>query len=104
MTPASLTFRASRDGATEAAYLGACRVGYALASGLWWTSLLRPGGGCWTGRAEGPEAARAAVAGAVGEWVAAAGLRPVAVPAVDETEAVPSTPAKKGPIRPKRLL
>lgn len=120
MTPASLTFRASRDGATEAAYLGACRVGYALASGLWWTSLLRPGGGCWTGRASSLEAARAALAGAVGEWVAHAGLCsadpaeappgasagpvPGAVSAVDETEAASSTPVKKGPIRSKRIL
>lgn len=120
MTPAPLTFRASRDGATSAAYLGTCRVGYALASGLWWTNLLRPEGGCWTGRAPSPEAAQEALAGAVGEWVAhaelcsagpaaalpgaSAGPVPGAVSAVDETEAASSTPVKKGPIRSKRIL
>ena len=102
MTPAPLTFRASRDGATEAAYLGACRVGYALASGLWWTSLLRPEGGCWTGRASSLETARAALAGAVGEWVAHAGLCSLALPPGDGTETVQSTP---GPdLRPRRIL
>lgn len=104
MTPAPLTFRESRDGATSAAYLGACRVGYVLASGLWWTNLLRPEGGCWTGRAPSPEAAREALAGAVGEWVAHAGLCSAGPPAADETEAASSVPAKKGPIRSKRVL
>ena len=104
MTPAPLTFRASRDGTILAAYLGACRVGYVTSSGLWWTNLLRPEGGCWVGRAEGPEAARAAVAGAVGEWVAHAGLCSVVLPPVDKTETAPSDPAKKGPKRSSRLL
>ena len=107
MTPAPLTFRASRDGTILAAYLGACRVGYVTSSGLWWTNLLRPEGGCWVGRAEGPEAARAAVAGAVGEWVAHAGLcsaDPAEAPPGASAGPVPSTPVEKGPIRSNRIL
>ncbi len=92
---AFLTWRASRDGSLEAAYLGACRVGYANARGLWWTSLVRPEGGVALGRAASPEAARAALADAVGVWVAAAGLCSLPSPAGDRTETVPSPSARR---------
>jgi hypothetical protein len=109
-----LTWKPSRDGSIEAAYLGACRVGYVTSGGLWWTSLVRPEGGAAMGRAASQEAARAALAEAVGVWVEAAGLCSAGlaaapegastgpVPPTEETEAVPSV--KKRPIRSKRVL
>lgn len=108
---AVLTYRANRDGTLVALYLGACRVGYATSQGarspgtwLWHLTLVRPEGGAYAGRQPSLEAAQAAAARAVGEWVAAAGLCPVALPTEERTETAPSAPAKKGPIRPKRLL
>lgn len=73
-----LTFRSNRQGSLEAAYLGACRVGYlqrCAADWLWHTTLLRPEGSAWAGRAETQEGAREEIAAAVTEWVAAAGLQ-----------------------------
>lgn len=90
-----LTYKSSRDGSIEAAYLGGCRVGYVTASGLWWGSLLRPEGGVAMGRQAGdPAAARAALEASVEAWVAAAGL---AAPA-------PAPAPEMGPKRSKRIL
>ena len=72
-----LTFRSNRQGSLEAAYLGACRVGYAQRTAqdwIWNTTLLRPEGTAWYGRAATQEAAHEAMTAAVTEWVAAAGL------------------------------
>lgn len=72
-----LTWRSNRDGTLAAAYLGLCRVGYLAASRgewLWHTSLVRPEGGCYMGRAPARELAVESISAAVAAWVAAAGL------------------------------
>ncbi len=72
------TWRKNRDGTLAAAYLGACRVGYAArgtADWYWWTSLLRPEGGAYLGRSPDLPAAQEALTMAVRDWVTAAGLQ-----------------------------
>lgn len=73
----ALTWRSNRQGSLEAAYLGACRVGYAQRTSddwIWNTTLLRPEGTAWFGRAPTQDAAHEQMTAAVTEWVAAAGL------------------------------
>lgn len=73
----ALTWRSNRQGSLEAAYLGLCRVGYAQRSAhdwIWNTTLLRPEGTAWYGRASSQEEAHEKMTAAVTDWVAAAGL------------------------------
>lgn len=106
----TLSWRSNRAGDLQAAYLGGCRVGYVAEGGggwLWHLTLLRPEGGAYMGRAEDLGTARAALAGAVGEWMVHAGLcsaDPAEAPPGASAGPVPSTPVEKGPIRSNRIL
>lgn len=74
----ALTTRSNRQGSLTAFYLGGCRVGYAQQSAqdwIWNTTLLRPEGTAWYGRANSLEDATRQMTDAVTDWVAAAGLQ-----------------------------
>lgn len=72
-----LTFKPSRTGDLVAAYLGACRVGYAQRGSpsrgwTWNLSLVRPEGGLYMGREPDLEGAQRALEACAGAWVEAA--------------------------------
>lgn len=87
-----LTFRPSRSGELVAAYLGACRVGYAQRGSrqqgwVWNLSLVRPEGGLYMGREPELEGAQRALEACAGAWVGAA-LPGWAAPGPQEAQVV----------------
>lgn len=73
-----LSFRSNKDGSLLAAYLGACRVGYLQRSAgtwLWTTTLVRPEGSAYVGRALTEDRAKDDITEAVMSWTSAAGLQ-----------------------------
>lgn len=74
----NLTYRTNKSGELQAAYCGLVRIGYVECSkpGRWvWTlNMLQPLGGRATGITVSEETAKAALRGALVDWVKAAGL------------------------------
>jgi hypothetical protein len=73
-----ITFRWNGASTVGAAYLGKCRVGYVQKrtknGWLWYTDLLKPEGGHYSGGSFTLDAAQEQLRAAITEWIEAAGL------------------------------
>lgn len=73
----NLSFRTNKSGDLHATYCGLARIGYVMArenGAVWWTTLIKPAGGCYLGESASVEVAKADIAAAASQWMETAGL------------------------------